>query len=129
MTTSLTLENAVEESCVLDVKVWNSADYFFRSYSCIQLFFKGQVSVLQLKVAKILSLWISAKDLNISVQFRQLIIFLFSSSIVFLWSPTWRLFSKSSRQHQNFSRHGALSGRSLEGCYIPSRSLVVRNII
>ena len=27
---------AVEESCVLDVKsVWNTADYFFRSCSCI----------------------------------------------------------------------------------------------
>ena len=27
---------AVEESCVLDAKsVWNTADYFFRSFSCI----------------------------------------------------------------------------------------------
>ena len=32
-----------------------------------------------------------------------------------MWSPTWRLFSDSSRQYQNYSRHGAEGSRSLEG--------------
>ena len=56
----------------------------------------------------IFSNWdISRDELIISVQFRQLVIIFVSSSLNFLLSPTWRLFSESSRQYGNFSRHGA----------------------
>ena len=43
-------------------------------------------------------------------------IFFVSSSISFLWLPSWRLFCESSLQYQNFSRHDAYSGPNLEGC-------------
>ena len=41
--------------------------------------------------------------------------FSFLQVSIFLWSPIWRLFCESSRQYENFSCHGAYSGRSLEG--------------
>ena len=62
------------------------------------------------------SFWdINRENLIISVKFRQLIIIFVSSSTSFLWSPIWRLLRIESPVRQ-FSRHGTLSGRSLEGC-------------
>ena len=37
-------------------------------------------------------------------------------NINFLWSPTQRLFSESSRQYKTLSLYGTLSDRSLKGC-------------
>lgn len=74
-----------------------------------------------MKMSDIFSLcYISRESIIISVQFKQLIIIFVSLTMDFLWS-TWRLFSESSRQYQNFSRHGHQNSLNLEGCYYEMR--------
>ena len=124
---------AVEESCVLDVKsgtvlIISSGRVLLKNCSlkARYLFCKWKYR-LPFIVQRILSLWISAKDLNIPVQFRQL-------SFSFLQVPVFcgcQLGDYFPNQVASTKILAAMAPKVVTAwrVVIPSRSVVVRNII